>query len=313
MICPIDGAPTSPALEGRPDYEFAVPARLDYQCCVRCGTVSATNIPEPETISSFYRDYTTHGTPAPAALGRLGRQSRRITLSEFDEMVSGTRDEALLDYGCGDGSFLVELRNRGYSNLAGYDFDPQARDAAKASGAVIHNDEETLAAGAPYGTIVLNHVVEHLADPAADIARLAEMLRPGGRLIMRTPNARSLLSRIFGTAWRGWETPRHLHVFTKAGVKALAATVEAHNLHLVKVTTSEAMFMGIFHGSAHGQFWRTPVGKILRHATAMVAFAPLTALTKVLPVGEELVVVFERGTASATACQPRPRKFSIRS
>ena len=43
-----------------------------------------------------------------------------------------------------------------------------------------------------FDTIVLGHVLEHVADPVAIMTRCREWLAPGGRVLMAVPNARSL-------------------------------------------------------------------------------------------------------------------------
>jgi SAM-dependent methyltransferase len=293
--CPLDSASSTPVLRGRPDYEYGVEDRLDYFRCPACGLVFVARIPE-DKIAGFYVDYTTHGAPAPSALGRVGRTARASTLKEFEASAPVLPSPGpVLDYGCGDGSFLVELRDRRHTDLVGYDFDPKARQAARQSGAEIVDGEEGLEARGPFSVITLNHVIEHVVDPVEVLSNLGGLLQPGGRIVIRTPNARSALSRVFRDGWRGWETPRHLHVFTLPAFKRLALDPTLSHLRLHSVGTSQAMFMGIFHGSAHGPFWRRPIGKVLRHALAWVSFGVLSATAKVSSgVGEELVVVFER-------------------
>lgn len=289
-VCPLDSGSAGPSLRDRPDYEYGVPHLLSYYRCSSCGLVFADPIPEDD-IGSFYVDYTTHGQLLTGKRSIFARLSRGMTLREFDAFA---RRGPLLDYGCGDGSFLTELANRGQRELVGYDFDPLARAAASASGATIVDERALVASYGPYATITLNHVVEHLVDPVGDIAWLGGLLRPGGRIVMRTPNANSTLSRAFGSAWRGWETPRHLHIYTPKAIDNLAASPQLSHLALRESATSQAMFFGIFHGSAHGEAWQRPLAKILRHALAISAFLWLTVLNRIRPVGEEIVVVLER-------------------
>ncbi len=41
-------------------------------------------------------------------------------------------------------------------------------------------------------------------------------------MVMYTPNSASLSKYLFGRHWRGWETPRHLHVFSPESLMRLA-------------------------------------------------------------------------------------------
>jgi len=293
VCCPFCGHSTEPVLRRRPDYEYGVSVQLDYHRCLSCGLVFADPIPV-EAIPSFYASYSTHGQLAQVRRSLLVRVARGAALREFTSLASARRDEPILDFGCGDGSFLAELRELGYERLTGYDFDPHARRAARGGGAHVAEREEDLLAHGPFAVISLNHVIEHMADPAQGLRRLGTMLRPGGRLVIRTPNAASLLSRSLGDQWRGWETPRHLHVFTPLSVRALARLPALSDLRLVRVFTSEAMYLGMFHESLRGPFWRSAGGKLIRHASALASWGALSLANMITPVGEELVLAFER-------------------
>jgi 2-polyprenyl-3-methyl-5-hydroxy-6-metoxy-1,4-benzoquinol methylase len=48
----------------------------------------------------------------------------------------------------------------------------------------------------PYDTIVMSHVLEHVADPVEVLLRAKGWLRPGGRIIAVVPNADSLHRRL---------------------------------------------------------------------------------------------------------------------
>ncbi|MGH9343870.1 MAG: class I SAM-dependent methyltransferase, partial [Terriglobia bacterium] len=54
------------------------------------------------------------------------------------------------------------------------------------------------------------HVVEHLDDPAAFFAQAARVLRPGGRLVIATPNAEGLGARLMKDRWMGHSDPTHI-------------------------------------------------------------------------------------------------------
>jgi SAM-dependent methyltransferase len=76
-----------------------------------------------------------------------------------------------------------------------------------------------------FGAIVLRHVIEHVRQPRAVLARLLQALVPGGILYLPTPDARALGASVFGGYWPGYDPPRHLYVFSSAGVRAMLAAV----------------------------------------------------------------------------------------
>lgn len=57
---------------------------------------------------------------------------------------------------------------------------------------IVHSLFEAFEPGRVFDNIVLGHVLEHVADARAVVARAADWLTPGGRMLAAVPNARSL-------------------------------------------------------------------------------------------------------------------------
>jgi SAM-dependent methyltransferase len=86
-----------------------------------------------------------------------------------------------------------------------------------------------------FDAIHLCHVIEHVPDPQGLLAECARLLRPGGKLVIFTPNISSLSHRIFRQDWRGLEPPRHLQVFSPGAMQKMfdgsaftSVSVETH-------------------------------------------------------------------------------------
>jgi SAM-dependent methyltransferase len=117
----------------------------------------------------------------------------------------------ILDLGCGRGEALTVF---GAAGLAARGVDASAEMVAACRGrgltAEVGDLFERLAAepAGSLGAVVSFHVVEHLPAPALDrLLRLAwRALVPGGRLILETPNALSLVV----AARNFWLDPTHL-------------------------------------------------------------------------------------------------------
>ena len=58
-------------------------------------------------------------------------------------------------------------------------------------------------------------VLEHVYSPAETLARMAELLTPGGLVAINVPNWHTPERRIFGRWWAGYDPPWHLYVFTR--------------------------------------------------------------------------------------------------
>jgi 2-polyprenyl-3-methyl-5-hydroxy-6-metoxy-1,4-benzoquinol methylase len=131
----------------------------------------------------------------------------------------------LLDAGCGTGGFLRAARGK-YREAFAVDISAAALrrvESLAAGSARVDLDREEI----PFkdmDTAVCLDVIEHVFSPPDLLRKLAEVLRPGGNLIISTPNIRKL-SRI-KTLLHGGRFPRtstdlkshftggHLHYFT---------------------------------------------------------------------------------------------------
>ncbi len=114
------------------------------------------------------------------------------TLLEEELDLAGA---CVLDAGCGVGGTSVALKKRG-AVVTAIDRRNERLDALRASSAGIEVREGDLAslpfADDSFDAVVLQDVIEHVADPARVLTQLARVLRPGGTLYMSTPNRDAL-------------------------------------------------------------------------------------------------------------------------
>jgi len=127
----------------------------------------------------------------------------------------------ILDIGCGNHSPSITKRWFPGSHYAGadiqrYNLSP-ADDAAMDEFfplALDGSGYESIPA-ASYGLILLNHVVEHMPDPAPAVAALCAKLKPGGLIWIAFPSLRSLsLPHSVDETLNFCDDPTHVHVPT---------------------------------------------------------------------------------------------------
>jgi 2-polyprenyl-3-methyl-5-hydroxy-6-metoxy-1,4-benzoquinol methylase len=257
--CYVCGAPGRPFYEQLPDRLFGVPGQWSLNRCEQpaCGLVWLNPRPVDEDLPRLYENYYTHqhgaavsdplvrlqewvsGIVLPAALryawgdrGRLTRWLGRL-LARFgpvrEHACSGVfwlearRGGRLLDVGCGSGQFLGRMCDLGWE-VAGVEPDPvAARVAARRFHVTAGTLEQARLPEGHFDVVTMSHVVEHLPDPVTTLRECRRILRPGGRLLLYTPNAASMGSRTFGRHWVAWDPPRHLLVFTPEAVRRTLA------------------------------------------------------------------------------------------
>ena len=105
----------------------------------------------------------------------------------------------LLDAGCGRGRTFLYRRRLPAVRVVGLDMSPHARDNPNVDSQTRGNVEALPFADASFDAVLSTHVAEHLAHPEAAFGEMARVLRPGGRLLLLTPNRRHyvpLLARV---------------------------------------------------------------------------------------------------------------------
>jgi SAM-dependent methyltransferase len=73
--------------------------------------------------------------------------------------------------------------------------------------------------------ITLWHSIEHLSEPWLTLEAAARHLRPGGLLVVSTPNPGGLQARMLGGRWAHVDAPRHLFLIPLLALTARCATL----------------------------------------------------------------------------------------
>jgi SAM-dependent methyltransferase len=127
----------------------------------------------------------------------------------------------ILDVGCGLGYLTYALHQSGYE-ATGIDISLEAiQQARKIYGNYFVCDDFFLFKGSEggYDVICMLELIEHVDNPKAYISKALMLLKPGGLLIVTTPN------RSFFTKEALWNTelpPVHLNWFSEDGIRSLA-------------------------------------------------------------------------------------------
>jgi len=175
--------------------------------CSNCRTLACL---EKVDLAHYYSRY-------PFASAKLTWPFRQFYRNLERRLTDhGLRSEhKLLDYGCGNGLFVKQLRKHRFAQAVG--FDPYGAPDQ-------WGDRSVLELG-PFDFILLQDVLEHVEDPRALLREMDRMLSPGGKILVGTPNAEQINLRRPGDYLNELHVPYHLYIYNRAGLAKLGQEV----------------------------------------------------------------------------------------
>jgi 2-polyprenyl-3-methyl-5-hydroxy-6-metoxy-1,4-benzoquinol methylase len=124
-----------------------------------------------------------------------------------------SRLNTVLDFGCGDGSFLEGLNNR---NIEAYGFEPLLNNDL----ANVCNNPKALSKfdNGFFDAITMWHSLEHVNSYAETISLLKPLIKQKGLLVIACPNYKSWDANHYKEYWAGYDAPRHIWHFSPKGL-----------------------------------------------------------------------------------------------
>ncbi|HEX4341137.1 MAG TPA: class I SAM-dependent methyltransferase [Polyangiaceae bacterium] len=126
----------------------------------------------------------------------------------------------LLDVGCGLGHLLSGVDPRWERH--GIEISEYAAEKATEHGVIFHGD--LTSANYPdrfFDAVTLYHVIEHMDDPERELREIRRVMKPGGWLIVGTPNFDSACARRFGDNFRLLHDVTHISLFSAESLRRL--------------------------------------------------------------------------------------------
>lgn len=149
--------------------------------------------------------------------------------------------QRVLDVGTSSGYLARRLAAAGAS-VVGIDVDEQAaKEAQEVCEQVLVGDVETMELpfeAHSFDVVLCGDLIEHLREPERFLTRVRTLIRPGGRLVLTTPNVANWAIRLALLAGRWRYTQRgildrsHTHLFTK---KTLEQTLERAGYRILEL------------------------------------------------------------------------------
>ncbi len=253
--CPVCNKEGKILYQNLKDRLFGAPGTWSLMYCADCDIAWLNPMPIPEDIPKLYTEYFTHEayTPKGSFISGIKKRIKASILKSsygydidggnfflgkllsligpLEDIVGGSvmylksYDRGrILDVGCGNGLFLSWMKELGWE-VVGVEPDEKAVKVAREEyGLEVYQGtlESIKFPDNSFDVITMSHVIEHVPDPLTLLYECKRILKPGGKLIVITPNIKSLGCSIFGKDWLHWDPPRHLFLFSPRSLRVYA-------------------------------------------------------------------------------------------
>jgi 2-polyprenyl-3-methyl-5-hydroxy-6-metoxy-1,4-benzoquinol methylase len=187
----------------------------------------------------------------------------------------------VLDVGAGAGLFLASARSAGWE-VAGVEIVEYGPVYAKR-----HFDIDIMCGtlqdsnfpSGHFDVVMLQDTIEHVLDPRGLLEEVHRILRPGGAVILSTPNFDSLSRRLFGKRWALISPAEHVHLFT---LRSLLWLLTATNFRPFRLETNVNISPGLVHGAV------SPALRLIQTMLHQVKKPSLKPLLHKFSLGDEI-------------------------
>jgi 2-polyprenyl-3-methyl-5-hydroxy-6-metoxy-1,4-benzoquinol methylase len=178
-----------------------------------------TQAAEHDWVDDYGREVSRRKKHRPLLMffSRLTRPFRTdATRRQLLHTLHWKREGKLLDLGCGDGRFLALAAKQ--FDVTGVELSPRAAQVAKQrvphAPILITPVTDAVIQPASFDVVTQFGYIEHEWQPAAGLSVAFRALKPGGLLIIKTPNYASWNRIFMGENWCGIHIPAHCNYFT---------------------------------------------------------------------------------------------------
>jgi len=192
-------------------------SKLKVHECLSCGLVFLSSF--RHITKNFYQDSKMHDTAPDVASWCRG--TRWDDERRFKFLAPLMENKDLLDFGCGNGGFLIEAKSVA-ARVFGLELEKRLKSHHESFGLTVFETLDNV--DRKFDIITAFHVLEHLSDPAKEIRRLSGFLQKGGHIIVEVPNSDDAMLKLYKSEafsrFTYWSC--HLYLFNRETLGLLA-------------------------------------------------------------------------------------------
>ena len=209
---------------------FAVKFDLPVVACRWCGFVYAEpRLPEAELLKRYSPEYFRDEYLPIFRADRTGFDPDLVAGHYEPYLNMAARGfipgGRLLDVGCGAGFFLKAAERQGWE-VEGIEISSAAAEYARTVLGLrvrLARLEEAAFPDSAFDVVTLLDTLEHLGDPLRTLSEVRRVLKPGGRIILNTPDIESASRRELGEDWAVLSPAEHLSYFSARTLRRMLA------------------------------------------------------------------------------------------
>ena len=225
--CPLCGRHGAHYAKAADIEYFSTDETFEYHLCAACDLLYIDPVPSDRLDRIYPANY--YSFAEETRKGVVSRVKEWLDMRAFRTLLTTIPGDELkvLDVGGGTGWLAGLLRDMDprvtVTQIVDIDAGAQAR-AERAGHRFFCGRIEDFRSDDRYDAILMLNLIEHVADPVGILRKVGELLAPGGRIYIKTPNFRALDAMLFRHHnWGGYHCPRHFVLFSRPGLAAAAA------------------------------------------------------------------------------------------
>jgi SAM-dependent methyltransferase len=200
----------------------------DVIVCNYCGFGKCRNIPAQKQLNKRYKKI--------YFKDKKGVSYEKDAKHRFKHLTKYISPRtSVLDFGCGMGQFGILCKKNGV-DIVCYDVSKYATKRLRKKERIKAYSQpltKSLFSKEYFDVIVMFDVIEHIKDFDKILKLFNYWLKPGGVLVISTPNIKSWDAKVFGDKWNSFKKiPQHIYFFSPKSSKLI---LQKHGFEDVKV------------------------------------------------------------------------------